>query len=170
MDTANEGLRRQEFGRLKDKLDDQKGIQIDHFSDALERAGVKADETEHISVNPPKTDLWPRMPGSSDDGDPYSSSVKPEGVAVWSKPPATKEEEATYYGVHIHDESNPLGLHTHVPGGTPGGGHSHGPQNRLGVHHHRTDSPDMVQLDGPHTHEGCNFPDGGHNHAPSNFG
>jgi hypothetical protein len=152
------------------RLDRHRGLQKDHFSEALERASVASD-AERVSVNPPKMDLWPRNPDSSDDGDPRSAQEKPVEVGVWDSPPATREEEAQYYGVHLHTESNPLGLHSHLKsGGEIGGGHSHGPQNRFGVHHHRSEIKDMVQLDGPHTHEGCSFPDGGHAHMPSNFG
>lgn len=151
-------------------LDRNRGMQHGTFADALQRAGVSASEKDKVSVNPPDSDVWPRTMDSSDQGDPYGSQVKPKGVPVWTRPPATPDEEALYYGVHLHSESNPLGLHTHVPGGGATGGHSHGPQNRMGAHHHRGDSPDMAMLDGGHTHEGKNFPDGGHDHCPENFG
>ncbi len=114
---------------------------------------------------------WPRLPGSSDTGDPYGHLLKPVATTKWTKPPHTPEEKALYYGVHLHSESNPLGLHTHNPGGKLSGGHSHGPQNRFGVHHHQAEEITMgASLDGKHTHEGKNHPDGGHDHIPENFG
>ena len=116
-------------------------------------------------------DLWPRTPGSSDTGDPYDGILKPLNVPYWSKPPSTDEEKALYYGVHIHTETNPLGLHSHVPGGKMSGGHSHGPSNRFGVHHHKAQEiRNMTNVDGCHIHEGNNYPDGCHKHSPENFG
>jgi hypothetical protein len=150
-------------------LERNRGIQPDAFSEAMKRAGT-ASEKEKVSVNPPGSDVWPRTPSSSDSDDPYSSQVKPKGVPVWNHPPATEAEEALYYGVHIHSESNPLGLHTHVPGGKLSGGHSHGPQNVFGGHHHRGNIPDMAMVDGNHTHDGKNYPNGSHEHCPENFG
>jgi hypothetical protein len=121
----------------------------DYMPDELGEGGV---------VSTPGTDI----------ADPYGSQIKPKGVPVWDKPPVTPEEEAIYFGVHIHSESNPLGLHSHVPNGTPSGGHTHGPSNRFGSHNHNQDGYGTV--DGSHTHEqGVNMPCGPHVHCPENF-
>lgn len=157
--------------RERKNLDRNRGLQSEAFAEALKRAGLaRGSEGEHVSVNPPASDLWPREGGSSDTGDPYGYQMKPKGVPVWKHPPVSPQEEALYYGVHLHSESNPLGLHTHVKGGKAGGGHSHGPQNRFGCHHHRGDQPEITMLDGKHTHDGKNYPDGCHEHMPENFG
>jgi hypothetical protein len=159
--------------RHRRHLDRNRGIQADKLAEALGKAvavPVDSDPGRRVSVNPPHTDLWPREPGGTDPGDPYGYAVKPAGTPVWSRPPATPEEEALYYGVHLHSESNPLGLHTHVPGGELRGGHSHSPQNRFGSHHHSASPPDMAGLDGKHTHDGKHYPDGCHEHHPDNFG
>jgi hypothetical protein len=105
-----------------------------------------------------------------DQEDPYSHVLKPKGVPVWTHPPSSPAEEAIYYGVHIHSESNPLGLHTHIPGGNAVGAHTHSPQNRYGSHHHKNKPGEMTQVDGDHTHGGVNYPDGSHDHSPENFG
>ena len=144
-------------------LDRNRGLQKDAFTEALKRASVRASDDE-------KEDVWPRTMDSSDVGDPYGYQLKPKGVTSWDHKPSTPQEESLYYGVHIHTESNPLGLHTHIPGSKIGGGHSHGPQNRFGAHHHRIGSQDMTIVDGDHTHDGKNYPDGGHEHCPDNFG
>jgi hypothetical protein len=141
-----------------------RGLQSTALEKALVGAGVKQSEANH-------SDKWPRLPGSAETGDPYGYHVKPEGVPYWDQPPSTEEEWNLYYGVHIHSESNPLGLHTHIRGGKMGGGHTHGPQNRFGVHHHKTEEVQVNTTgDGHHTHEGENFPGGKHNHRPENFG
>lgn len=99
---------------------------------------------------------------------------------VWKKPVVSDEDEALYYGYHIHSKDNIYGLHTHVPGGELTGGHMHTAQNPYGYHTHKYDvselkalkfaKPDtMIQLDGPHSHE-CNAPDGMHKHSEENFG
>jgi hypothetical protein len=137
------------------------GINAASLSDACDRA-AHADEDQSY---------WPRTPGSSDSGDPYGSMVKPKGVPVWSKKPSGDAEWAIYDGLHIHSESNPLGLHTHIIGGTMSGGHSHGPQNRFGLHHHKKEKINFgADIDGTHVHDGANHPDGKHGHRPENFG
>ena len=142
------------------KYDKFRGFQLDHLGDAMTRASKEMDE------------LYVR-PSYNKDGipldDPYGSAVKPENK-VWSKPPSTPEEEGVYYGIHIHSESNPLGLHSHFPGGPLGGGHTHGPNNRYGTHHHREQFDNMITLDGSHEHGGVHYPDGKHEHSPKNFG
>jgi hypothetical protein len=150
----------------RNRWDRNRGLQHNAFADALKRAsaddGKMPDELGEGGVR--------ETPGT-DIADPYGSQVKPKGVPVWEQPPMTPQEEALYYGVHIHSESNPLGLHSHVPGGTPGGGHSHGPQNRFGAHHHKTEKPLYgINLDGSHTHDGENHAAGCHCHCPENFG
>lgn len=88
----------------------------------------------------------------------------------WNNVPLTPKEESIYFGVHIHNESNPLGLHTHIIGGKLGGGHSHGPQNRFGDHTHKIDKFLYgTNLDGSHTHDMSNCPAGAHDHIPENF-
>lgn len=113
-----------------------------------------------------------RQPGT-DVQDPYGSIVKPKGVPVWKKVPETDAEKSLYYGDHIHSEDNPLGLHTHVPGGSLAGGHTHGPDNPHGQHYHG-DNPNQYggrTIDGRHIHEvGKNMPCGSHEHMPQNFG
>lgn len=148
-------------------LDRNRGLQSDAFSDALKKAGagnpVITDKIKHGGV--------PETPGT-DIADPYGSLLKPRNVPVWDHHPATPEEEAIYGGTHIHSESNPLGLHSHVIGGKLSGGHSHGPQNRFGAHHHQAGKIEMsISIDGSHVHEaGRNHPDGEHEHCPENFG
>lgn len=98
----------------------------------------------------------------------------------WTRPVLTPEDEALYYGYHIHSKDNVYGLHAHYPGGPLGGGHTHGPQNRLGYHTHRFDVYQlkqfkfarpgiMIEIDGPHEHQ-MNAPDGCHEHQSANFG
>jgi hypothetical protein len=142
----------------KRPLDRNRGLQADSFSEALKRSSGDSYMKEGV----------PRTPGT-DIADPYGSQVKPKDVPVWTKTPVSPEEEMAYYGLHIHDESNPLGLHSHVMGGKPSGGHSHGPQNRFGSHTHKESGYGIV--DGSHTHEAAvNMPCGPHNHCPENFG
>ena len=182
------------------RLDKNKGFMADAFEKALIEANLnnqdpnfdrfamaedyKKTRGRNYNYYPEGGDMrspeaiWPRMPGSSDSGDPYASKIKPNNP-VWDHVPATPQEEAIYYGVHIHSQTNPLGLHTHIPGGKPGGAHLHTPgQNPFGVHHHRDVDPSQITnttgftLDGDHTHEpGENKPCGAHIHKlPSNFG
>lgn len=109
----------------------------------------------------------------SDVQDPYGSFIKPKNVPVWNKIPETDAEKSLYAGDHIHSEDNPLGLHTHVPGGAMGGGHTHGPDNPHGQHFHGESIKQYGgrTLDGRHIHEvGKNMPCGGHKHMPDNFG
>ena len=147
-------------------LDRNRGLQADTFSEAMKKAAadnpVITDTTKHGGV--------PRAP-STDIADPYASLLKPRNVPTWDHHP-TEAEEPIYMGVHIHDESNTLGLHSHVIGGKISGGHSHGPQNRFGAHHHKKDAIEMsVSIDGSHVHEaGRNHPDAEHEHMPENFG
>jgi hypothetical protein len=141
-------------------LDRNRGLQHSDFSELLKKASSEYDYDDGVRRNP-----------GTDIADPYGSQKKPENVPVWDSVPVTPEEEAIYWGKHIHSESNPLGLHSHVKGGTPSGGHSHGPQNRFGSHHHKTETPLYgITLDGSHIHDGANHPDGGHLHCPENFG
>lgn len=147
--------------------DRNRGLQSDAFSDALK----KAAGSNPVIVQSPKHGGVPETPGT-DIADPYGSILKPKNVPVWDHHPATPAEEAIYMGTHIHAESNPLGLHSHVIGGKISGGHSHGPQNRFGGHHHRSGAIEMsISIDGSHVHEaGTNHPDGEHTHVPENFG
>jgi len=98
----------------------------------------------------------------------------------WTRPVVSPEDEALYYGFHVHSKDNMYGLHAHFPGGPLGGGHLHGAQNRLGYHTHRYNAEQltqfkfqrpgvMIQLDGPHVHQ-QNAPDGMHTHNTGNFG
>jgi hypothetical protein len=135
------------------------------FMDYADASDYIKSRAEHVGEPGEGCNVWPETPGSSDTGSGYDHAVKPKGVPAWSRMPASDAEKALYYGVHIHSESNPLGLHTHVPGGQMSGGHSHGPQNRLGVHTHT----ESGSLDGKHVHK-HNHPDGGHSHMPENFG
>ncbi len=149
----------------RDHWDRNRGIQSNSFADALKKAAGEFGEIEQEFEGGIR-----RVPGT-DIADPYGSLLKPKNVPVWEKPPMSDEEETIYFGLHIHSESNPLGLHSHVPGGKPGGGHSHGPQNRFGSHHHKKDVPIYgISLDGSHVHDGENAPAGSHNHCPDNFG
>ncbi len=152
----------------KRPLDRNRGLQADGFAEALRKAG--ADGHEYPQDDELGEGGVRSTPGT-DIADPYGSQVKPQGVPVWEHPPLTPAEEAVYYGTHIHSESNPLGLHSHVLGGTPSGGHSHGPQNRFGSHHHKAEKPLYgITLDGVHVHEhGDNKPCGQHLHGPENF-
>jgi hypothetical protein len=149
----------------KRNWDRNRGLQPDDFSNALQRASGDDQMPDELGEGGVRS-----TPGT-DIADPYGSQVKPKGVPVWNKAPTTPEEEALYYGVHIHSESNPMGLHSHVKGGTMSGGHSHGPQNRFGSHHHKTEEILYgVTVDGVHVHDGANHADGGHVHCPENFG
>jgi hypothetical protein len=144
-------------------LDRNRGLQAGDFKDAIERSIADYD-------NDDSCEGIPKTPGT-DIADRYGTSVKPDGVPVWDAPPVSPEEEAIYFGNHIHSESNPLGLHSHIKGGTPSGGHTHGPQNRTGAHHHKQEVARYgITLDGSHAHDGYNYPDGPHTHCPENFG
>lgn len=143
-------------------LDRNRGLQAEDFRDAIERSFADKDGLGKYGV--------PKTPGT-DIADPYGTSVKPDNVPIWDAPPVSPTEEAVYFGNHIHSESNPLGLHSHVKGGTPSGGHTHSPQNRTGAHHHKTEVIRYgVTVDGSHAHCGYNYPDGSHTHCPENFG
>jgi len=133
----------------REYLSRNRGLQADIFSDAMKAAGA-----------------------SPVIADTHYSIFKPKNVPAWNHRPATPAEEALYMGTHIHAESNPLGLHTHVKGGKLTGGHSHGPQNRFGGHHHKKGAIETsVSIDGSHVHEaGRNYPNGDHEHCPENFG
>ena len=98
----------------------------------------------------------------------------------WPRPVVSPEDQALYYGYHIHSKDNVYGLHAHYPGGPLGGGHTHGAQNPQGYHTHRYSQEEllqlkfarpgiMLQLDGPHEHQ-HNAPDGKHVHCEENFG
>lgn len=151
----------------KDKIldrshwDKNRGMTPERFAEAM-------DDPQEMDK------LYVQHPGYHKNGtpreDPYGSHLKPAGTPTWDRPPATPQEEAIYYGVHIHNESNPLGLHSHVPGGELSGGHNHGPQNPCGQHHHKRQAGEMADLDGDHKHGGVNYPDGKHDHHPDNFG
>lgn len=111
--------------------------------------------------------------GGSAPRDPRSSIVKPTGLKYWTKFPASEEEQAIYYGVHIHTQDNPLGLHSHMPGGPLSGGHNHGPDNQYGEHYHGEELQHGHgrSLDGAHVHDpDANMPCGPHEHCPPNFG
>ncbi len=154
-----------QFNKALKKADSTaKDDNINKYSNGIDYLKSRGDEEDSECV-------WPRTPGSTDTGDPYDGILKPLNVPIWSKPPSSDSEKALYYGVHIHSETNPLGLHTHVPGGKLAGGHTHGPSNRFGSHHHKSTSiQNMTNVDGKHIHEGKNYPDGGHEHTPENFG
>jgi hypothetical protein len=112
-----------------------------------------------------------RQPGT-DVQDPYGSVIKPKNVPVWTKVPETEAEKSLYIGNHLHSETNPMGLHSHVIGGKLGGGHSHGPASPHGVHFHG-EMPKYggKTLDGRHVHPiNENKPTGGHSHSPASFG
>ena len=147
----------------REYLERNRGLQPSAFQEAMKNAGIVKASEESCGI--------PKTPGT-DIADPYASIIKPNGVPVWNHCPSNDKEEAIYYGKHIHAESNPLGLHSHVIGGTMTGGHSHGPQNRSGAHHHKSGVIEMsVSIDGSHVHDvGRNHPDGGHEHCPENFG
>lgn len=150
----------------RSQWDRNRGLQHGDFGEALKRAragyGDLSDELGEGGVR--------KTPGT-DIADPWGSQVKPKNVPTWDKAPITPKEEAVYYGFHMHSESNPLGLHSHVMGGKASGGHSHGPQNRFGSHHHKTEKPLYgISLDGSHVHDGENAPAGRHCHCPENFG
>lgn len=163
--------------------DKDKGIQKHQFGEALKRAveDIKDPEFNKYSTgndylkskangDSEKHDKWPRTSDSADPGDPYGFRIKPKNVPYWTKPPISDAEKAIYCGLHIHSESNPLGLHSHIPGGELSGGHTHGPQNRFGAHHHKKEKiREMVSVDGVHAHAGANHPDGAHDHCPENF-
>jgi len=123
------------------------------------------------------TAVWPRTSDSSEPGDERSHIKKPEGK-YWDAPPVNETEKAIYWGLHVHSESNPLGLHTHMKGGKLAGAHGHGPANRLGGHTHKDielkekgDFPRGFSVDGHHMHDYMlNAPAGAHQHSAENFG
>lgn len=88
----------------------------------------------------------------------------------WTKPPMSDEEKAIYDGLHLHTESSPFGLHSHIPGGKLSGAHTHSQAyNSTGKHHHQEGDQEVIDLDGDHLH--CeNHPDGSHKHNRFNFG
>ena len=157
------------------KLDKDHGLNLGSFVDALDRAGI-AKAGAGPKVGSDDVSKLGGIPSNKNPMDDQRQPVDPE-ARQWSRAPVTEDEKALYWGVHMHTESNPLGLHTHIPGGKAAGGHGHGPQNRLGVHQHKMDMPKepfgkpgvMLQLDGNHDHQ-YNHPDGGHDHLPENFG
>lgn len=162
---------------FKRNLEKDHGLNLGSFVDALDRAGVaKAGGSAGPKVGSDDVKKLGIIPSNKQPMTDERQPVDPE-ARQWTRPPVTEDEKALYLGVHLHTESNPLGLHTHVPGGTVLGGHTHGPQNRLGVHQHKAELPKepfgkpgiMAQLDGPHDHQN-NHPDGGHDHLPENFG
>jgi hypothetical protein len=65
-------------------------------------------------------------------------------------------------GSHIHDDTNPLGIHKHFDSDDTDGAHTHTPQNPGGEHAHG-ENKGMALIDGPHYHEGF-FGDGYHHH------
>lgn len=71
------------------------------------------------------------------------------------------EENSTSPGLHTHDESNSLGIHSHAEGEAVDGGHIHTPQNPGGEHVHG-EFQGQALIDGWHTHENGGL--GGHNH------
>ena len=105
------------------------------------------------------------------------NDIVPSPGKQWTYPPVSEEDKAIYNGLHIHTQTNPLGLHTHLKGGKLGGGHTHSPQNRLGGHTHKDiDVKDIkyprgYSIDGHHVHDfNENKPGGCHGHHPENFG
>lgn len=157
------------------------GLNPDVFDNALKKAKELSDDPRmHRAATSQDYDkivanhagYWPRTSDSSDPGDPFGYKIKPHNVKVWETVPSTEAEKAAYYGLHIHTESNPFGLHSHFPGGKLSGGHTHSPSNRFGVHTHLDHEDDdvMYSVDGNHTHErGENMPCGPHTHVPENF-
>jgi hypothetical protein len=72
-------------------------------------------------------------------------------------------------GLHIHDESNPLGMHGHKQGDPSDGGHTHTPENPGGVHAHgELAGQAMTRHNGWHMHEDGGL--GGHHHKEDNLG
>ena len=67
----------------------------------------------------------------------------------------TKSTEGEYPsgGSHTHDESNPLGIHSHFNGDADDGPHTHTPQNPGGEHAHG-ENAGMALIDGAHVHGG----------------
>jgi|KBSSwiStaDraftv2_1062776.scaffolds.fasta_scaffold00065_16 hypothetical protein len=119
--------------------------------------------------------FWPRTSDSAEPGDEHSHIVKPQGKE-WTYVPVTEEDKAIYDGLHIHTQSNPTGMHTHLKGGKSGGAHTHSPQNPLGGHTHKDidvkdrTNPQGFSIDGHHYHDyNENKPGGQHTHHPENF-
>ena len=130
---------------------------------------VKADDDD-------ASEVWPRVSDSANPGDERGHAVIPQGKQ-WDSVPVTEKDKAIYDGLHIHTQSNPTGLHTHLKGGKLGGAHTHGPQNPLGGHTHKDiDVKDIkyprgYSIDGHHYHgHNENKPGGCHTHHPENFG
>ena len=148
------------------------------------KKGKALEETEHVdatmSVRDAFTDIGDGtlIPFETDND--VNNKTAEELENYWDRPITSPEDEALYYGFHIHGKDNVFGLHAHLPGGPLGGGHLHGPQNTLGYHTHRYNQQQllefkfarpgiMIQLDAPHTHQN-NAPDGKHIHSEENFG
>ena len=65
-------------------------------------------------------------------------------------------------GSHLHDESNPLGIHSHFDDEAADGAHTHTPQNPGGEHAHG-ENKGMALIDGRHYHDDI-WGDGYHSH------
>lgn len=84
----------------------------------------------------------------------FAKNVLPEEEKVM-------KESKPSHGYHVHDESNPLGLHRHYDGAPMDGAHTHTPQNPMGEHAHG-DLSGMPLTDGAHYHKDGEM--GGHHH------
>lgn len=159
----------------------------DSYDAALSKAREKMDDPDLIKQVIANGDDIGRFPGvmkhgvkiskrqhSTDEGG--LNSVITHHKNAWTKPPETEAEEVIYYGFHVHNETNPYGLHTHFIGGTLGGAHSHGPVNLTGKHTHK--DVDMtteninkpISISGDHKHECPISPDGKHVHEIQDYG
>lgn len=156
-----------------------KGISYDSLIEALDKVESTSKDpnferctTANDYYKTQGSKNTPKDPGTSDPSDPFAHIIKPTSK-VWEKPILTAEDEAIYYGLHIHSSTNPFGLHSHFPGGTLTGAHTHGPVNKYGVHTHKetVDPYGPTMLDGKHVHKlGANAPCGKHVHEiPENF-
>ena len=68
-------------------------------------------------------------------------------------------------GSHVHDETNPFGVHNHKDGEPMDGGHTHTPQNPGGEHAHG-ENKGMALITGAHYHDRL-YQDGYHWHNES---
>lgn len=139
--------------------------------DRARELGMTVEEFQSIVGHDPLDSHLEFVQGGSHapkDGKEYDSDKD-----VKLKKKKESKGEVQDYGLHTHDESNPLGLHAHYPGGPLGGAHTHTAQNPLGHHTHRYSREQllefkfarpgiMIDIDGPHSHEEkgkLDFPD-----------
>lgn len=155
--------------------------------DRARQLGMTLEEFQSLVGHDPQ-ETYPEFTGGAKHGGEYSADDSKSKKDKKEKKDKKSKANVQDYGLHTHDESNPLGLHSHFPGGPLGGAHTHSAQNPLGHHTHRYSREEltqfkfarpgiMIDLDGPHNHDPSKFdfqedpvhhdtPYGNHKHDP----